>query len=233
MTRREWLLDLGAGVVLAGVSAADLESAELPPGVYEASRDHLSHALAGATLEAGSQTELIQVWTGPLFFDHGEYTVILHLIGLLLAERPDAPVVIEIAEWIDLTVAQNAALRAAARALPPGQRKLATHFYGAAAVQRLEEFDAQAISREGLAWLNHDRNFLDRNTGEQLALVRSISDERPEPHNENAGTSFFTYLKGRVIEGFYTSRAGLAELGRGQHNFHAAPPGCDRKPGGF
>ena len=61
MTRREWFMQLGAGVVLAGCSASDLDAAELPPGVYEPSRDHLSHALAGHWLDAGSETELAQV----------------------------------------------------------------------------------------------------------------------------------------------------------------------------
>jgi len=39
-TRRRWLMQLGGGVVLAGC-AGDLDAAELPPGVYEASREHL------------------------------------------------------------------------------------------------------------------------------------------------------------------------------------------------
>lgn len=226
MTRREWLMELGGAVALAGWSASDLDAAELPPGIYEASREHLSHALAGRPLTAGTETELVQVRAGqfrPSFFQPAEYRTIVQLTALLLGEAPSAPVVNEIAQWMDLTVGESAAVRSAARAFAPAHRTLAVHFYGAKAVQHLEEFDPQAVCREGLAWLDRDP----RLTG--LAMIQSISDDRPEPHTENAGTRFFTYLKGRVIDGFYTSRIGLEELGRGNHNFYATPPGCNSK----
>ncbi len=220
MTRREWFMHLGAGVVLSGWSASDLDAAELPPGIFEPSRDHLSHALQGNGLAAGNETELVQVRTGPFqptFFQPAEYAAIVALTAQLLGEAPGAPVVNEIAQWMDLTVGESAAVRKAALAIAPGHRTLAVHYYGAQAVQHLEELDPQAICREGLAWFDREK------------LVESISDDRPEPRTENAGTRFFTYLKGRVIEGFYTSRAGLEELGRGNHNFYATPPGCNRK----
>jgi hypothetical protein len=220
MTRREWFMQLGAGVVLTGCSASDLDAAELPPGVYEPSRDHLSHALAGHTLGAGTETELVQVRTGqfsPLFFQPGEYRTMLRLTATLLGESIEAPVVSEIADWIDLTVAESAETRKVALALEPGHRTLAVHYYGAQAVQHFEELDPQAICREGLAWFERDKS------------LEAISDDRPEPRTENAGTRFFTYLKARVIEGFYTSRAGLEELGRGNPNFYASPPGCSTK----
>jgi hypothetical protein len=220
MNRREWFMQLGAGLVLSGWSASDLAAAELPPGVYEPSRDRLSHALAGHTLGAGTETELVQVRTGqfqPTFFQPGEYRAMLHLTALLLGETLDAPVVSEIAEWIDLTVAESAQTRKAALALAPAYRTLAVHYYGAKAVQELQELDPQAICREGLAWFERDKS------------LEGISDNRPEPRAENAGTRFFTFLKGRVIEGFYTSRAGLEELGRGNPNFYASPPGCSNK----
>ena len=109
--------------------------------------------------------------------------------------------------WIDLIVGESADTRKAALALAPAHRTLAVHYYGAKAVQELEELDPQAICREGLAWFAREKS------------LESISDD--------AGTRFVTYLKGRVIEGFYTSRAGLEELGRGNPNFHASPPGCE------
>lgn len=219
MTRRSWFMQMGGGIMLAGCSAADLDAAELPPGVYEPSRDHLSHALAGHSLAAGTDTELVEVLGAPFrpaFFEAGEYRAILRLTALLLAEEQDAAIVHEISEWIDATVGQSTAIRSAARALAPGHWTLAVHFYGAAEVQHLEEFDPQAVCRDGLAWLDRD------------GRIESISDDRPEPRVENAGTRFFTYLKGRVIEGFYTSRAGLEELGSGNPKFYASPPGCIR-----
>ena len=219
MTRREWCMRLGAGVVLTGWSASELNAAELPPGVYEASRDHLSHALAGHLLAAGAETELVQVRTGPWFFRPPEFRIIAQLTALLLGELPDSPVVQEIAEWIDLTVGESTAVRSAALKLAPAHRNLAVHYYGAQSVQHLEKFDAQTVCRDGLAWLDRERKPLDE-------VLRSISDDRPEPRTENDGTRFFVYLKSRVAQGFYTSRTGLEELGRGNPNFHASPPGC-------
>jgi hypothetical protein len=220
MTRREWFMQLGAGVVLTGCSASDLGAAELPPGVYEPSRDHLSHALAGHGLAAGSETELVEV--RPPFFKSNEYLFIELLTAALLGETPDAPIVHEVADWIDLTVGESSAVRNAALALTSAHRTLAVHYYGAKAVQELEELDPQAICREGLAW------FKSGNPAESIDL-EAISDDRREPGVENAGTRFFAYLKRRVIEGFYTSRTGLEELGRGNPNFYASPPGCSIK----
>ena len=222
MTRREWFMQLGGGVVLAGWSATYVDAAELPPGVYEASRDHLSHALAGHGLSPGAETELVQVRSAPFrpsFFQPAEYGTIVQLTALLLGEASAAPIVHDIAQWIDLTVGESAAVRSAALKFTPAYRTLAVHYYGAKAVQHLEEFDAQTVCREGLAWLDRERKPLDE-------MLRTIADDRPEPRAENAGTRFFVYLKRRVAEGFYTSRSGLEELGRGNPDFHASPPGC-------
>ncbi len=219
MTRREWFLHLGGGVVLTGWSAADLAGAELPQGVYGPSRDHLSHALAGHPMAAGGETELVQVPSWPTYFQPAEFRLIKQLAALLLGEAPDSPVVNEIAAWIDLSVSESAAVRKAALALAPAHRTLAMHYYGEKTVRHLEEFDAQTVCREGLVWLD-----LERKSNSLDAILRSISDDHPRA--EHAGTRFFAYMKDQVIDGFYTSRAGLNELGRGNHNFHASPPGC-------
>jgi hypothetical protein len=212
MTRREWFMQLGAGVVLTGCSASDLDAAELPPGVYEPSRDHLRHALAGHGLASGSETEL-SPQSQTTFFGPDEYLALRQLTALLLGENR-IPIVDEVTAWIDLTVRESADVRKAALALAPAHRTLAVHYYGEKAVCELEELDPQTICREGLAWFAREKS------------LEAISDSRPEPHTENAGTRFFAYLKGRVIAGFYTSRAGLEELGRGDPNFRASPPGC-------
>ncbi len=71
ITRRQWFMQLGGSVVLAGWSGADLDAAELPPGVYEPSREHLGHALAGNSIAVGGETELVQVRAAafqPAFF---------------------------------------------------------------------------------------------------------------------------------------------------------------------
>jgi hypothetical protein len=236
VTRRRWLLQLGGGVVLAGWSGADLDAAELPPGVYEPSRDHLGHALAGHPVAVGGETQLVQPRAAtfqPAFFSRDEYSTIARLAALLLGETPETPVVREIAEWIDLNVLEAAAVRAAALALSPSHRTVARHYYGAEHVRKLEEFDAQKVSRDGLAWIETEsrrkngHGFNSLSTREQLTILESIADNRPSPGVNNAGTRFFTFLKERVIDGFYTSRVGLDELGYKGNAFYASPPGCE------
>jgi len=229
-------MQLGGGVVLAGWAGTDLDAAELPPGVYEASREHLGHALAGHPVAPGGETELVELRAAalqPAFFSRDEYQTILRLTAMLLGEAPETPVVREIAEWIDVTVSEAAAVRTAARALSPPDRTLAMHYYGAGAAPKLEEFDTQKIVRDGLAWLDaasrrkYGRDFNSVGLAEQLAIIESIADNRPDRGSENAGTLFFAYLKERVIHGFYTSRAGLDELGYRGNAFYASPPGCE------
>ena len=235
VTRRQWFLQLGGGVVLAGWSGAHLDAADLPPGVYEASRDHLGHALAGNLVAVGGETELVQLRATfqPAFFSADEYKILECLTALMLGEQRDAAIVREIAEWIDLTLFDAGAVQTAARALSPAHRAVAAAYYGAEPVRKLEEFDAQKITREGIAWIEaHSQrldggSFISRSEPRQVAIVQFISDDRQDRATENAGTRFFTYLKERVIDGFYTSKAGLDELGYRGNAFYASPPGCE------
>ena len=212
-------MTVGGGAVLAGWSAIDLTAAELPPGVYEPSRDHLGHALAGHRMAEGGETELVPVRTGAFqaaFFQPGQYRAIVQLVAVILGETTDAAIVHEIAEWIDLTVSDAAAVRDAARALSPPHRALATHFYGAEAVRKLEEFDAQTIVREGLEWMNtHPLQQAEFN--EILAGTKT----------DHPIADFLSYFRHLVIDGFYTSRTGLDELGYRGNAFYASPPGCE------
>ncbi|MCU1274613.1 MAG: hypothetical protein JWO48_2044, partial [Bryobacterales bacterium] len=214
MTRRQWFLELGGGAVLAGWSGVDLSAAELPPGVYGPSREHLGHALAGHPMATNGETELVQVRSGtfhPAFFSPDQYRTILQFTALLLGETADTPVVHEIVEWTDLTLSDTPAVRAAARALSPANRTLAIYFYGADAVRKLEEFDPQKLVRDGLAWIEtesqrqHGRAFSSLARAEQLAILSSISDDRPAKREGHPGELFFVYFKERVIHGFYTS----------------------------
>jgi hypothetical protein len=236
LTRRRWLMQLGGGMVLTGWAGADLDSAELPPGVYEGSREHLGHAIEGHPVAPGGETELVELRAAalkPAFFSRDEYQTTLRLTALLLGEAQETPVVREIAAWIDLTVSEAAAVRTAALVLSPPDRNLAVHYYGAGAVRKLEEFDPQKIVRDGLAWLDaasrrkHGRSFNSLGPAEQLAIVESIADTRPDRGAENPGTLFFAYLKECVIHGFYTSRGGLDDLGYRGNAFYASPPGCE------
>lgn len=222
--------------MLAGSSDVDLEAADLPPGVYEPSREHLGHALAGGPIVAGGETELANIRPAtfqPAFFSHDEYRTMVRLVALILGEQPDAAVVSEIAEWVDLTVAEAAEVRSAARALSAPHRTVAIHYYGAGPVKMLEEFDAQQVARQGLAWLDresqsrHGRAFVELGETQQNAIVRNIADDHPAPRSENDGTRFFQFLKQRAFNGFYTSRQGLKELGYRGNTFYASPPGCE------
>jgi hypothetical protein len=216
-TRRQWLLQVGGGTILAGWSGVDLSAAELPPGVYEPSRDHLGHALAGHPVAPGGDTELVQLRATtftPAFFQPGQYATVVRLVALFLGEAPDAAIIHEIAEWIDLTVSESNAVRTAARSLAPPHRTLAIHFYGTEPVRKLEEFDAQSLVREGLAALDAGR----------LDPWQQLADD---PQAKKPVTRFLAYLKERVIDGFYTSRAGLEELGYRGNAFYASPPGCE------
>jgi len=106
VTRRQWLLQLGEGAVLMGWSGIDLSAAEFPPGIYQASREHLAHALAGHPTLAGGETELVVLRAAgfrPAFFSLEQYRAILQLTGLLLGEAPDSPVAREIAESLRFT----------------------------------------------------------------------------------------------------------------------------------
>src|SRR5580698_2305968 len=204
LSRRMWLLRLGSGALLAGSSGIDLgatDPVKLPPGLYEPSIDHLAHVLKPAP--NGGQP------SPPLFFDAPEYQQLQALVARMLGEEAAAPPVPEITAWIDLTVHDAAEVRSRARALSPEHRALAAGFYGEAAVKELETFDAQELCRAGLARLR--------------AQPSGTLESR-----EAQGDEFVVWLKHRVIEGFYTSEAGLKELDYKGNSFYSVSPGCDR-----
>jgi hypothetical protein len=149
-------------------------------------------------LKAGTVAEPLG---GPLFFTAAEYRQLAGLVGKMLGEEPGTPPVPEITAWIDLVVHDAAAVREAARSLSPADRGLAIAFYGEESVHELETFDAQQVCRAGLARVGAE-----------------LSSDDP----------FIVWLKRRVIEGFYTSQAGLKELDYKGNSFYASSPGCDR-----
>lgn len=204
LTRRLWLLRLGGGAVLTGFSGLDLEAAPqppLPPGLYQPSIDHLAHVLKPV---AGAEVQ-----PAPLFFTAAEYQQIGSLVGRMLGEDPETPPVPEITAWIDLLVHDAAVVREAVQSLSPAHRALASAFYGEAAVHELETFDAQQVCRAGLARL-------------------SAGPSRTLESLEAGGDTFIRWLKRRVIEGFYTSQAGLKDLDYKGNSFYSISPGCDQ-----
>jgi hypothetical protein len=203
LTRRLWLLRLGGGAVLTGLSGVDLEAAgqaALPEGLYQPSIDHLAHVLKPA---AGGETP-----PAPVFFTAAEYQQIGRLVGAMLGEDPSAPPVPEIAAWIDLLVYDAAAVREAARSLSPEHRAVAHAFHGETPLHELEAFDAQQVCRAGLARMGADPS-------------RTLESWEAD------GDPFIDWLKSRVIEGFYASQAGLKELDYKGNSFYSISPGCD------
>jgi Gluconate 2-dehydrogenase subunit 3 len=254
VTRREWLVRLGEGGALIALRGVDLASAQtaantaaLPAGVWLPSYDHIGHALANrdpfVAMPAGCEVEYRQPPPEPLqprFFSAGDFQTIRRLTGLILAEPADAPVVAEIAEWIDLRVFEAPGVREAARSLAAEYRAVAAHYHGEAELQELEETDLQTLCREGLAWLTAESNrrfqksFLEVDETGQLAIVTAVlgdANERgvttPGAISTGSGSRFLAWLKAMAIDGFYTSRAGLDELDYKGNSFYTSPPGCD------
>ena len=100
-------------------------------------------------------------------------------------------------------------------------------------MQQLENWNPANTCREGLAWLadsvqkQHSKEFLLLQPEQQIALLEAISDERPDKHDQNAGTRLFDFLKAELVRGFYTSRVGLKELDFKGNAFYARSPGCN------
>jgi hypothetical protein len=271
LTRREWILRLGEAAILAGFSGAAAEanagpelqltsegiaSTALPPGLYDASPEHMAHVLFRdarfITPPPGSETEYAMPHAGtfqPAFFSADEFKVARRLVEFMLNFHGDAanlpPVdgetLDEVAEWIDLVLSQAAATREAARNLSKQHRELAMHYYGEEAVRRLETADPDAAWRQGLTWLDQEshklggQGFLNLSEAQQLQLLTSISDtasriggQGGNQASESPGGRFYRVLKTETIRSYYTSRAGLKELDYQGNAFHPESPGCPK-----
>jgi hypothetical protein len=103
---RRWVLQLDAGVVLTGLSGEPAAGASqaLPPGLYLPTPNHLAHVIKAAA----SSRPLAKY--EPRFFTPGALEVVRTIVATLLGGIPNAAqVTIDIANWIDLTVADSAA----------------------------------------------------------------------------------------------------------------------------
>ena len=259
LTRREWLLCLGSAVALSAFRGAPGQvqraphaaSRALPPGLYRPSLDHLSHALDGngsfLPIPPGAETEYVRPRVGTLVsqaFTQEEFAVVRRLVEIILGEdlkssrekpalgAPDS-IYDEVAEWIDLVVANASGTRTLARSLPPDQRALAVAFFGSEEPLRyLESFEPERVCREGFTWLNEEsqrrfaKRFLDIDASGQHDVVQAISDARQDRSATHAGTRLFDFLKEETIRGFYTSRVGLKELDYKGNSFYGQSPGC-------
>jgi hypothetical protein len=249
LTRRAWLLRLGELTALAGVAGLvpDLagamtltvqQAAGLPPGLYEASGEHLSHVLGvrdAPLLPRGGETEFAVRRDGPvqpLFFSRHELDLVTRLVRILLG-NVDARALSEAIVWLDLRLQTDAGTRLAARNLDPLHRALAVAHYGPDRVVELETVDSQAIVRTGLQLLEQQsqerfgREFLGLTEEAQTDLVRDISHTPPDSPLGRC----YLFLRREAIRGYFTSQAGLTELDYKGNAVYGACPGCESRRG--
>lgn len=252
LSRRQWLLRLGEMVVLAGVSGLVPESASallrvaqdiapaaaaLPPGLYDASPEHLVHALSSAGKKwsppVGSETDYVQPGLHPYrpqFFSADEFRIINRFVEILLGEG-DATALSQAAQWFDQWLHSAAGVREAARHLDPMHRALAVAVNGEASVRELENADPQLAARAGLAALRefsfhaHGREFLQLDAPQQIALLTSAGTAEAR----NPLRKFFEIARTEVVRGYYTTAAGLDELDYKGNAYYADSPGCEEK----
>jgi hypothetical protein len=252
ITRREWLMRLGGTAVLMGFRGtpaagtngpAGATADRLPPGLYDPSLDHMTHALENDGrffhAPAGSETDFLRLPSGPFepqYFSPPDFALVKRLVALVLGESDEggemASTMEEISEWIDLEVYNSAAVRQAALNLSPEHRALAIAYYGEHEVTALETDDPRKIWREGLEWISRESSrrwgkaFLETPPAAQAELLNSVSDGAGE---EDAGKRLLELLKSQVARGFYTSQRGLKELDYKGNAFYAERPGCTRR----
>lgn len=247
LTRRECLLRLGEAGALMGVTGlvpgigtvlsglGQQTGATLPPGLYEASEEHLIDALnTGDWLREappGCETEYAKPQHGPFqpqFLSGNEFRVITRITGILLG-NVDSGSLAEIAAWIDLRLQASAGVREAARTLAPLHRALAIAHYGQAAVHELETLDPQAVVRTGLSALGErsrerfGSEFLQVSAAKQVEVVHAISQETKESPLRH----LYELVRTEAICGYYTSQSGLKELDYKGNAYYSRCPGCE------
>ena len=136
------------------------------------------------------------------FFNKHQYATITELASLIIPtdETPGAREA-KVNEYIDLIVGESA-------------------------------FEVQKVFLEGLAWLDktskdrHKKNFVDLSNAQQVGLLTEISKiKNPTPH-EATQEKFFKAIKDMTIDGFYTSKIGIEELGYVGNTVLDEFPGC-------
>jgi len=250
LTRRQWILQLGEFMALAGVSglvpemgaspaqqAGEAKALALPPGLYVSSPDHLTHALSSGgkswTPPAGSETEYAlpsSLPYQPQYFSLEDFRIVVRLVEVLLGKvSPTSSS--QAAQWFDLWLFSAPAVRAAAQRLDPMQRALASAYYGESAVRELETAHPDAVAREGLRALRdlsskqYGRDFLQLTEAEQFDLMKTTSTAEPE----TSVRKFLELIRIEAIRGYYTSAEGLEELNYRGNAYYGECPGCETK----
>jgi Gluconate 2-dehydrogenase subunit 3 len=248
LTRRQWILQLGEFVALAGVSGfvpemgaslaqqgEEATAIALPPGLYRSSQDHLTHALSSGgkswTPPEGSETEYAAPSSlpyQPQHFSREDFRIVARLVEVLLGKvRPSASS--QAAQWFDLWLFSAPAVRAAAQQLDPMHRALASAVYGESAVRESETAHPDAVARVGIRALRdlssrlYSRDFLQLAEAEQFALLSTADKAKPE----TSVHKFFELMRTEAIRGYYTSADGLEELDYRGNAYYGQCPGCE------
>src|SRR5437867_2372134 len=141
----------------------------------------------------------------PSFFDKHQYAMITELASLIIPTDETAGArEAKVNEYIDMIVGESA-------------------------------FDVKKIYLDGLTWLDqtsverHKKKFIDLTDNERVAILTEISQiKEPTPGNE-VQAKFFKAIKNMTIDGFYTSKVGIEELGYIGNTVLDEFPGCTHR----
>lgn len=105
----------------------------------------------------------------------------------------------------------------------------------------LDQPDSQKRMREGLAWIDAEsrhrfgRRFVECDAGQHSALLNDLAWPRKVPEALKEGSSYFISLRNLTLTGFWTTRAGIADLQYTGNTFvpqwNGCPPAALRKLG--
>jgi len=138
----------------------------------------------------------------PSFFNRHQYATVTELASLIIPtdETPGAREA-KVNEYIDLIVGES-------------------------------PFEVQKLFLDGLVWLDktskerHKKNFVDLSNPQQVGLLTEISRIKNAAPNETTQAKFFKAIKDMTIDGFYTSKIGIEELGYVGNTVLDEFPGC-------
>ena len=138
----------------------------------------------------------------PAFFNKQQYATITELASLIIPTDETAGArEAKVNEYIDLIVGES-------------------------------PFDVQKVFLDGLAWLDkaskdrHKKNFVNLSNSQQVGLLTEISKIKNPAPNEATQAKFFKAIKDMTIDGFYTSKIGIEELGYVGNTVLDEFPGC-------
>ena len=125
----------------------------------------------------------------PSFFNQQQYATITELASLIIPtdETPGAREA-KVNEYIDMIIKESPA-------------------------------DVQKLYIDGLAWLDktskrrHQKTFVELSNSQQVSILTEISKKSEAPGQQELPAKFFQALKNATIDGFYTSKIGIEELG--------------------